>query len=54
VAVVVIPLIIAVAVTLWSLDQVRYRPKRRRPASATAREAASADRDDESSERKVG
>ncbi len=29
VAVIVVPLIIAVVVTLWSLDQVRYRPKRR-------------------------
>ena len=31
-AVIVIPLIIAVVVTIWSLDQVRYRPKKRRPA----------------------
>jgi hypothetical protein len=38
-AVIVIPLIIAVAVTMWSLDQVRYRPKKRRRASAAAREA---------------
>jgi hypothetical protein len=38
-AVIVIPLIIAVAVTMWSLDQVRYRPKKRRPTSAAAREA---------------
>ncbi len=30
-AVIVIPLIIAVSVTLWSLEQARYRPKRRRP-----------------------
>jgi hypothetical protein len=30
-AVIVVPLIIAVAVTLWSLEQVRYRPKKRRP-----------------------
>ncbi len=32
--VILIPLVIAVAVTLWSLEQVRYRPKRvrRRPA----------------------
>ncbi len=37
-AVIVIPLIIAVAVTMWSLDQVRYRPKKRRPASAAAPE----------------
>jgi hypothetical protein len=53
VAVIVIPLIIAVAVTMWSLDQVRYRPKKRRPASAAAREvAAPADGGDESSERR--
>ena len=31
-AVIVVPLIIAVTVTIWSLDQVRYRPKKRRPA----------------------
>ncbi len=37
-AVIVIPLIVAVAVTMWSLEQVRYRPKKRRPASAAARE----------------
>ena len=30
-AVIIVPLIIAVAVTLWSLEQVRYRPKKRRP-----------------------
>ena len=35
-AVIVIPLIIAVVVTLWSLEQVRYRPKKRRPARALA------------------
>ena len=52
-AVIVIPLIIAVAVTMWSLDQVRYRPKKRRPASAAAREAgAPADGSDESRDRK--
>jgi hypothetical protein len=38
VAVIVIPLIIAAAVTIWSLDQVRYRPKKRRPAPVAARE----------------
>lgn len=37
-AVIVIPLIIAAVVTIWSLDQVRYRPKKRRPAPVTARE----------------
>jgi hypothetical protein len=35
-AVIVIPLIIAVVVTLWSLEQVRYRPKKRRPARVLA------------------
>jgi hypothetical protein len=29
-AVILVPLVIAVVVTLWSLDQVRYRPKRRK------------------------
>lgn len=30
--VILVPLVIAVAVTLWSLEQARYRPKRgRRP-----------------------
>jgi hypothetical protein len=53
-AVIVIPLIIAVAVTMWSLNQVRYRPKKRRPAPVTAREAVSADGGDESQERRVG
>jgi hypothetical protein len=32
VLVIVVPLIIAGAVTLWSLKQVQYRPKKRRPA----------------------
>ena len=41
VAVIVIPLIIAVVVTIWSLDQVRYRPKKRRPAPVAARETSS-------------
>ena len=41
-AVIVVPLIIAVVVTIWSLDQVRYRPKKRRPASVVAREARDA------------
>ncbi len=45
--VILIPLVIAVAVTLWSLEQVRHRPKRVRrrlgptsvaAESATARE----------------
>jgi hypothetical protein len=34
-AVIVVPLIIAVVVTLWSLEQVRYRPKRRGPPRET-------------------
>lgn len=32
-AVILVPLVIAVVVTLWSLEQARYRPKRRKPAS---------------------
>lgn len=32
-AVILVPLIIAVVVTLWSLEQVRYRPKKWRPPS---------------------
>ena len=32
--VILVPLVIAVGVTLWSLEQVRYRPKRRRPRPA--------------------
>src|SRR5829696_1118493 len=38
-AVIVIPLIIASVVTIWSLDQVRYRPKKRRPAPVEVRES---------------
>jgi hypothetical protein len=30
-AVILVPLVIAVMVTLWSLEQARYRPKKRRP-----------------------
>jgi len=52
-AVIVIPLIIAVTVTMWSLDQVRYRPKNRRQASA-AETAASADGGDVSKEQRAG
>jgi hypothetical protein len=40
VAVIVVPLIIAMVVTLWSLDQVRYRPGKRRPAARVARETS--------------
>ena len=51
VAVIVIPLIIAVLVTMWSLEQVRYRPKKRRSASIAGRETrAPVDRGDEPSE----
>ena len=42
-AVIVIPLIIAIVVTLWSLDQVRYRPKKRSRAANVARETESSD-----------
>ncbi|MDF3017835.1 MAG: hypothetical protein K0R44_3060 [Thermomicrobiales bacterium] len=49
-AVIVVPLIIAITVTMWSLEQVRYRPKKRRPRPVTAREiGAPGDRGDESS-----
>jgi len=52
--VIVIPLIIAVAVTMWSLEQVRYRPKKPRHASVTGREAGSPmDRGDERSESSI-
>ena len=50
-AVIVVPLIIAVVVTMWSLEQVRYRPKKRRPAPVAAREAAPADGADKPQER---
>jgi hypothetical protein len=50
-AVIVIPLIIAIAVTMWSLDQVRYRPKKGRSAPLSTREAAMpVERGDEPSE----
>lgn len=41
--VILVPLIIAVAATLWSLEQVRYRPKRRpkRPPMKTTEPPAS-------------
>ena len=49
-AVIVVPLIIAIAVTMWSLEQVRYRPKKRRPRPVAARESgAPVDRGDEPS-----
>lgn len=37
--VILVPLGIAAAVTLWSLEQVRYRPKRRRPRPTAAADA---------------
>ncbi len=47
--VILIPLVIAVAVTLWSLEQVRYRPKRvRRPAGPSRVAADDAAARDES------
>src|SRR5215212_2961202 len=50
-AVIVIPLIIAVVVTMLSLEQVRYRPKKRHPAAAATRETgAPVDRGDEPGE----
>jgi hypothetical protein len=50
-AVIVVPLIIAVVVTMWSLEQVRYRPKKRRPAPVVGRESgAPVGRGDEPSE----
>jgi hypothetical protein len=53
-AVIVIPLIVAVVVTMWSLEQVRYRPKKRRPAPVAARETgAASDRGDEPGESSV-
>ena len=42
-AVIVVPLIVAVVVTLWSLEQVRYRPKKRRPARTAARATSDPD-----------
>jgi hypothetical protein len=42
-AVIVVPLLIAIAVTMWSLEQVRYRPKKRRPQHVAARESETPD-----------
>ena len=36
--VIVVPLVIAITVTLWSLEQARYRPKKRRPGAHVPRE----------------
>jgi hypothetical protein len=53
-AVIVVPLIIAIAVTMWSLEQVRYRPKKRRSAPVVARESETpVDRTDEPVESSV-
>jgi len=53
-AVIVVPLIIAVVVTMWSLEQVRYRPKKRRPSPVAARDSGGpVDRGDEPSESSV-
>jgi hypothetical protein len=53
-AVILVPLIIAIAVTMWSLEQVRYRPKKRRPAPVVARESETpVDRADEPVESSV-
>ncbi len=41
--VIVVPLVIAAMVTLWSLKQVQYRPKKRRPRPAP--ESTSTDTD---------
>ena len=38
-AVVVVPLIIAIVVTVWSLEQARYRPKGRRAARVPEQDA---------------
>ena len=37
-AVIIVPLIIAIVVTAWSLEQVRYRPKKRRPTAVARQE----------------
>jgi hypothetical protein len=37
-AVIIVPLVIAIVVTAWSLEQVRYRPKKRRPTAAARQE----------------
>lgn len=37
-AVILVPLIIAIVVTGWSLEQARYRPKRRKPAQTKPEE----------------
>ena len=44
--VIVVPLLIAIVVTRWSLDQVRYRPGRRKPDTVVARETSESPRRD--------
>lgn len=41
--VILVPLAIAAVVTLWSLKQVQYRPKKRRPRPAPDAAAANPD-----------
>ncbi len=41
--VILVPLAIAVVVTLWSLEQARYRPKRRPSKTVRVRPAESED-----------
>lgn len=43
--VVVVPLVIAAAVTLWSLKQVQYRPRKRRPPSSVNLERSASEAD---------
>ncbi len=43
--VILVPLAIAVGVTLWSLEQVRYRPKRMRRPRPAAPEASGSNRE---------
>jgi hypothetical protein len=43
-AVIIVPLIIAIVVTAWSLEQVRYRPKKRRPSAVERQEPQGAGR----------
>jgi hypothetical protein len=41
--VILVPLAIAVVVTLWSLEQARYRPKKRRPPGIRRDDAMAAE-----------
>ena len=43
--VVIVPLVIAAAVTLWSLKQVQYRPRKRRPPSSVSVERSGSEVD---------